>query len=76
MRLDESQQSDNVEDLRGQSGGGLGGGMGGMPVPGGRGGLGIISIVVLFLIGKGLGIDPSILINGAQLWSGEAEAAR
>ena len=70
MRLDESQQSDNVEDLRGQSGGGLGGGMGGMPVPGGRGGLGIISIVVLFLIGKGLGIDPSILINGAQLLVG------
>jgi predicted metalloprotease len=69
MRLDESQQSQNLEDLRDQGGGGGFSG-GSLPVPGGRGGLGIIGIVVLFLIGKGLGIDPSILINGAQLLLG------
>jgi predicted metalloprotease len=69
MRLDESEQSQNIEDVRGQGGGGGFGG-GGMPIPGGRGGLGIIGIVVLFLIGRSLGIDPSILINGAQLVMG------
>jgi len=65
MRLDESQQSDNIEDLRGQGGFG-----GGMPIPGGRGGLGIGAILILGLIGYATGIDPSILINGAQLLMG------
>ena len=69
MRLDENEQSDNLEDLRGSSGGGGFGG-GGMPIPGGRGGLGIIGIIVLSLIGYQLGIDPSVLINGAQLVMG------
>jgi predicted metalloprotease len=67
MRLDENEQSENLEDLRGSGGGGFGGGM---PVPGGRGGLGLIGIVVLSLIGYELGIDPSVLINGAQLVMG------
>jgi uncharacterized protein len=74
MRLDESEQSQNIEDVRGQGGGGGFGG--GMPIPGGRGGLGIIGIVVLFLIGKGLGIDPSILINGAQLIMGGGDSGQ
>jgi predicted metalloprotease len=65
MRLDESEQSENLEDVRGSGGFG-----GGMPIPGGRGGLGIGTIVVLGLIGYALGIDPRILIGGAELLSG------
>jgi predicted metalloprotease len=41
--------------------------MGGM---GGRGGLGIGTVVVLGLIGWALGIDPRLLIGGAELISG------
>jgi hypothetical protein len=47
MRLDELPRSDNVEDRRGQD---MGAG-GGFRVPGGRGGLGIGTIIVLGLIG-------------------------
>jgi len=65
MRLDETEQSDNIEDRRGESGGG-GGGFG-MPM---GGGLGIGTIVVLGLIGWALGIDPRVLIGGAQILSG------
>jgi predicted metalloprotease len=67
MRLDESDQSENLEDVRG-AGGGFGGG--GLPIPGGRGGLGIGTIIVLGLIGYAFGIDPRILIGGAELLSG------
>ncbi|MBV8427965.1 MAG: neutral zinc metallopeptidase [Hyphomicrobiales bacterium] len=66
MRLDESEQSENLEDVRG-SGGGFGGGL---PIPGGRGGLGIGTIIVLGLIGYAFGIDPRILIGGVELLSG------
>ena len=65
MRWDDFRRSDNVEDSRGD-GGGLGGG-GGMGLPIGGGGLGIGTVVVLGLIGWALGIDPSILIGGAEL---------
>src|SRR6478672_9682146 len=44
---------------------GGGGGMGGMPI--GTGGLGIGGMVVLGLIGWALGIDPFLLINGANI---------
>jgi predicted metalloprotease len=64
MRLDEMPRSDNVEDRRGDTGGG------GFRVPGGRGGLGIGTIVVLGLVGYWLGIDPSLLIGGAEILSG------
>jgi hypothetical protein len=64
MRLDEMPRSDNVEDRRGDTGGG------GFRVPGGRGGLGIGTIVVLGLVGYWLGIDPSVLIGGAEILSG------
>ncbi len=59
MRLDELPKSDNVEDRRG----GLSG------FPGGRGGIGIGTIVVLGLIGWALGIDPRVLIGGAEMMS-------
>jgi uncharacterized protein len=65
MRLDDLQESGNVEDRRGE--GGFGGGGGGFPV--GGGGIGIGTIVVLGLIGWALGIDPSILIGGAEIFT-------
>jgi predicted metalloprotease len=63
MRLDDLPESSNIEDRRGE-----GGGFGGLP--GGRGGLGIGTVVVLGLIGWALGIDPRLLIGGAELLSG------
>ena len=68
MRLDDSQQSENIEDRRGEPGGGFGGGGFGFPL--GGGGLGIGTIVVLGLIGWALGIDPRVLIGGAEVFSG------
>ena len=65
MRLDDLPESGNVEDRRSE--GGFGGGGGGFGIPIGRGGLGIGTIVVLGLLGWALGIDPSILIGGAEI---------
>ena len=64
MRLDQLPRSDNVEDRRGEDGGA------GFRIPGGRGGLGIGTIIVLGLVGYWLGIDPSVLIGGAEILSG------
>ena len=61
MRLDELPRSNKIEDRRG-SGTGL---------PMGRaGGLGIGTVVILGLIGWALGIDPRVLIGGAEILSG------
>ncbi len=69
MRWDDFRRSDNVEDDR--DGGGFGGGYGGgFGVPGGAGGLGIGTVVVLGIIGWALGIDPSFLIGGAEILTG------
>jgi len=65
MRLDDLEKSSNIEDRRGESGGG-----GGFGLPIGGGGLGIGTIVVLGLIGWALGIDPRVLIGGAEILSG------
>jgi predicted metalloprotease len=60
MRLDELPTSDRVEDRRG--------------LPAGRaGGIGIGTIVVLGLIGWALGIDPRVLIGGAEMMSGGSQ---
>ena len=67
MRWDDFRRSDNVEDDRDAGGGFGGGGGGGIGIPVGSGGLGIGTIVVLGLIGWALGIDPSVLIGGAEL---------
>jgi predicted metalloprotease len=67
MRWDDLPRSDNVEDRRGEDGGGGGGGFG---MPGGAGGLGIGTVVVLGLLGWAFGIDPSILIGGAEILTG------
>jgi hypothetical protein len=61
-------ESGNVEDRRGEGGGFGGGGMGGFPV--GGGGLGIGTVVVLGLVGWALGIDPRLLIGGAEVLTG------
>src|SRR3954463_11328073 len=68
MRFDDLPQSDNIEDRRGDGGGGGGGG--GFPMGMGGGGLGIGTIVILGIIGYALGIDPRILIGGAEMMGG------
>jgi len=65
MRIDDLPQSDRIEDRRG---GGLSG------LPGGRGGLGIGTIVILGLIGWAIGIDPRVLIQGAETISGSDQS--
>ena len=70
MRWDDFRRSDNVEDDRDGGGGGYGGGGGGFGLPVGGGGLGIGAIVVLSLVGWAFGIDPSILIGGAEIVTG------
>ena len=65
MRWEDFRSSDNVEDRRGEGGGGGGGFPGG-----GAGGLGIGTIVILCIIGWVTGINPAILIGGAEQMSG------
>jgi len=67
MRLDDLPQSENIEDRRGDGSSGGGGGFG---FPMGRGGLGIGTIAILGIIGYALGIDPRLLIGGAEMLSG------
>ena len=57
MRWDDFRRSGNVEDRRGFGGGAAGG-------------LGIGTVVVLGLIGWALGIDPRLLIGGAEVLTG------
>src|SRR5580692_2898044 len=69
MRYDDFRRSDDIEDRRDDSGGGgLGGG--GLGLPMGGGGLGIGTLIVLGLVGYAFGIDPRILIGGAQILTG------
>jgi uncharacterized protein len=70
MRYDDFRRSDDIDDRRDDSGGGLGGGGGlGFPI-GGGGGLGIGTLIVLGLVGYAFGIDPRLLIGGAQILTG------
>jgi uncharacterized protein len=59
MRLDELPRSDKIEDRRGSPGGLLAG----------RSGLGIGTVIVLGLLGWAFGIDPRVLIGGAEVVS-------
>ena len=61
MKWDDYRQSENLEDRRGGSMG---------RVPGGRTGLGFGTMLVLGLVGYALGIDPRILIGGAEMLQG------
>jgi uncharacterized protein len=63
MRWDDFRRSENVEDRRGSGGGGFG-------LPRRAGGLGIGTVLVLGLLGWALGIDPRILIGGAEILTG------
>jgi uncharacterized protein len=63
MRTDDFRPSDNVEDDREQSAARGG-------IPGGVGGLGLGTVVVIGLISWYFGIDPSVLLNGAQILTG------
>jgi uncharacterized protein len=58
MQYDNTPQSSNIEDRRGQGGGG------GMA---GRGGLGIGAIIVVFAISYFTGISPQVLMGGAEM---------
>lgn len=71
-------QSDNVQDQRGEGGGGLGfpgGGPGRIRIPiggTGRGGLsGIVLLVVLFFVLKACGIDPMQILAGGDPGAGQ-----
>ncbi|KAB1070849.1 KPN_02809 family neutral zinc metallopeptidase [Methylobacterium planeticum] len=66
MRWEDFRSSENVEDRRGDGGGGGGFGFPG----GGAGGLGIGTIVILCIIGWVTGINPAILIGGAEQMTG------
>ena len=64
MRTDDFRPSNNVEDDREQSAS-----RGGMP-GGGASGLGIGTVIIIGLISWYFGIDPSVLLNGAQILTG------
>src|ERR1700758_761594 len=66
MRYDDFRRSDDIEDRRGDDGGGMGGGFG---LPMGGGWLGIGTIMVLGIVGYALGIDARILIGGAEMFN-------
>jgi uncharacterized protein len=67
MRYDDFRRSNDIDDRRDDSGGGGGGGLG---LPIGGGGLGIGTIIVLGLVSYAFGIDPRILIGGAEILNG------
>src|SRR5215472_15249914 len=71
MRYDDFRRSNDIEDRRSEDGG-MGGGFG---LPMGGGGLGIGTLIVLGLIGYALGIDPRILIGGAEILTGGGSSA-
>ena len=60
MQLDNTPISQNIEDRRGQGGGG--GMMGG-------GGIGILGIIAVFAISYFTGINPAVLMGGAEMVS-------
>jgi predicted metalloprotease len=64
MRLDDQNESNNVEDRRGSGGGGMGGI--------GRGGLGIGTIVVAIAASYFFGIDPSVILGLASNIQGQS----
>jgi len=65
MKWEDLQSAENIEDRRGEPGGGM---FGGGPRIGG-GGIGLGAMVVLGVIGWALGINPSLLIGGADMLS-------
>ena len=72
MKWEDFRQSENIEDRRGDD---SGGGGGGVPI-GGGGGLGIGTMIILGIIAYALGIDPRILIGGAQMLNGATQTVQ
>ena len=72
MRYDDFRRSSDIDDRRDDSGGGGGGGLG---LPIGGGGLGIGTLIVLGLVSYAFGIDPRILIGGAEVLNGGGSQA-
>jgi uncharacterized protein len=73
MRLDDIGQSENLEDRRGDPDGFSSGGSGGGRSFGGGGGsgrLGIGAMIALGLLGWATGINPMLLISGAEMVQG------
>jgi predicted metalloprotease len=68
MEWEQSRESTNIEDRRGEGGGGF-------SIGGGGGGLGVGAILILAVIGYFTGIDPRILIGGAQILTGSGNGA-
>jgi predicted metalloprotease len=65
---DEDRESQNVEDRRGDPGGGMFGRRGGagIPIPIGGGGLSITTLIIIGVISLMLGINPLELIGGGE----------
>ena len=66
MEWENTPESSNIEDRRGQD---VSAGPG-LPIGGGTGGLGIGVIILVFVISYFTGINPSILLGGAQILAG------
>src|SRR4029079_16693529 len=74
MRYDDFRRSDDIDDRRDEGGGGMGGGGGGFGLPMGGGALGTRSLIGLGVVGYDCGIDPRILIGGAEILTGGQQA--
>lgn len=70
MKWEDYRLSENLEDRRGGGGGGFAG------LPGGRGGVGIGTMIILGLVGWAIGIDPRLLIGGAEMIQGMGGSAK
>ena len=66
MQYENTPVSQNIEDRRGQGGGGL---------PMGGGGLGIGAIIIIFAISYFTGISPQVLMGGAEMATRNSGAA-
>jgi predicted metalloprotease len=74
MRLDDEQESDNIEDMRGQGGGGFGlPGMGGGGLAFGGRGMGCGSLIIVGILALVFGINPLSLLGGGGQVSAPTE---
>jgi predicted metalloprotease len=67
MEWENTPESSNIEDRRGQN---MGAGMGGGGGSFGAGGMGIGVIVIVLIVSYFTGINPAILLGGAQILTG------
>ena len=70
---DEDHESSNVEDRRGQGGGGFPGGRGGIQIPIGGGGMSITTLLIMGAIMLFLGINPLEVLLGPQGGGGQVD---